>query len=1256
MSVSKAIVIAIMLSILSLNVKGLISQQKQLCLQQFTENHHNSILFLQETNLSPSTPMVRTIDFKFFLNPPVQPASGVAIAIKKQLLQETKILQHTSLVPGYLQGLHLEVKNHKYHFINVYMPHNAQLASMVINKIQQYLSTTSQDSIVVMSGDWNITLTKEDRKNCSEIRTQLANQIQVLLQQHNLIDVWRNFNPNKLQFTYRGLQSNFPMARLDRVYIKAKDMHLVNSAHIIPSFSDHDGVTMILNTIEKNYKTPYWKFDVELLKSNEYIQIVNNIITYYEQKEQEENSDIAQLWDKLKEEISVASQRFTKKLKNDSQENLKILTSTLNHIDKKEELSTSDHKLLLQIHKEISSVYNKTASHKLNLLESQVRQEANLASKFFLRIAKQSKPSATINELSIDGQIIANKTIIHAEVHKHFLNEFSSQNMPENINSESILYQDIPALSQHDSDKCEEIITQDEIKDSIKCAQLNRAPGLDGLPIEFYKFFWEKIKTLFTKMVQHFQQTGQLPNSMKKIVISPIPKPGDRTNLKNWRPIALINCDYKIISRIYGKRIAAVTPTLLSSDQSYCVPGRTIYNNLHLIRNVIRHANRNKLGLAVLALDQSGAFNKISHNYLEHLLKLHNFGPKLRRSVSALLNETKGFVKIGSLLLAPFLFKTGFRQGDPIAGPLYVLSFEPFLRLAEKMMTPSGIPIPNSNLKVKATAFADDVHFVITDDQDFEKITTAYTIYSQESGAQLNASKSKGLFCGSWKNRNDKPLDCHWTKDGLKILGVFLGNTPLYEEENWATLISKIKGTLNNWSQYVKLTSYIGRKIVCNQLAGSQLIHTLNILHPPAHFFQEVQRAMIDFIWQGKHWLHKNFVHASTDVGGVGLTHLEAKVNSLRLKLIQDIQNNFQSQESVFLYHHFNMSLYGNSTPQHFFMQQKNIIEMANLDNFYASVLKAWHSIEPTIDSTNFSLSVLRDLPLVGSNIVNTEEIKILPEWHNIGITKLGQLLTPQGDWTSLDLHNLSSPTQRRIGNNYIQIKNFFVNKISHEEQSPIHFKFLAQPSKEERLFPGTRKQYYSTSLHFYLKNPEVTGKPTWTDKVINWNAIYKYPTDRRDSDITWRLLHNALVTPRRLNLWKVISTGQCPWCNEEGNTMHMFLQCTQVKPLWNYVSSKIAIINRSTLPNYEQLLVGFPANNPASNLSNFMIVLAKSTIYRSYMNVVKQQNPPIPCYLKLYKRRLNYRLALEEHHSQVTGFYNKYEETFLINNALRRI
>ena len=79
----------------------------------------------------------------------------------------------------------------------------------------------------------------------------------------------------------------------------------------------------------------------------------------------------------------------------------------------------------------------------------------------------------------------------------------------------------------------------------------NKSPGIDGLTVEFFTQFWDILKTPFLKVVKSIQNEKQLSRSMRKGIISLFyKKKGDKTNLKNVRPISLLNVDYKIISSV----------------------------------------------------------------------------------------------------------------------------------------------------------------------------------------------------------------------------------------------------------------------------------------------------------------------------------------------------------------------------------------------------------------------------------------------------------------------------------------------------------------------------------------------------------------------------------------------------------------------------------------------------------------------------------------------------------------------------------
>lgn len=324
---------------------------------------------------------------------------------------------------------------------------------------------------------------------------------------------------------------------------------------------------------------------------------------------------------------------------------------------------------------------------------------------------------------------------------------------------------------------------------------------------------------------------------------------------------------------------------------------------------------------------------------------------------------------------------------------------------------------------------------------------------------------------------------------------------------------------------------------------------------------------------------------------------------------------------------------------------------MANLDPFYQSLLISWHTLNPEISNTSFPLKIIRSTPLYASKLVDEDKLKILEDWKKIGFKSLEDLMEPNGNWKTLQLPNENSTVKRRISYNYNKIKIYF-NTISHqtESQQPqkISYKFHDFEGKLI-VFPAPMKTTYLTSLHTFLQKPHITGKTIWLDKKINWASLHCYPTERKDSDISWRLLHNALVTPRKLNQWKIINASKCPWCDQDGNAMHMFFHCNKTTPLWNYVSRKIEIINKSSALTCEQALIGFPSTNPASKLSNYLLALAKSTIYRTYMNLIKEEDPPPPNYLNILERRIQYRLTLEEHHASLTKTENKFRERFLI-------
>uniref|UniRef100_A0A3P8YAM5 Reverse transcriptase domain-containing protein n=1 Tax=Esox lucius TaxID=8010 RepID=A0A3P8YAM5_ESOLU len=119
-------------------------------------------------------------------------------------------------------------------------------------------------------------------------------------------------------------------------------------------------------------------------------------------------------------------------------------------------------------------------------------------------------------------------------------------------------------LSDHQKEVIREVFTTSEIEAAIKAFPEKKAPGIDGLPIEFYSIFWPNIRPLFLEVVNSFVNQQKLPETMYLSTISVIPKPGRECNKpSDFRLISLINCDKKIITKVMNNRLAPILPSII---------------------------------------------------------------------------------------------------------------------------------------------------------------------------------------------------------------------------------------------------------------------------------------------------------------------------------------------------------------------------------------------------------------------------------------------------------------------------------------------------------------------------------------------------------------------------------------------------------------------------------------------------------------------------------------------------------------------
>ena len=216
----------------------------------------------------------------------------------------------------------------------------------------------------------------------------------------------------------------------------------------------------------------------------------------------------------------------------------------------------------------------------------------------------------------------------------------------------------------------------DKVHKALLGMAKGKSPGSDGLLAEFYVAFWDVLGPDFVEVLNASFDSGLLPFSQRVALISLVFKKGDRFLHKNWRPISLLNVDYKICSRTIAGKLLKVIHHVVARDQTRGVPHRFIGENVALLHDVVHYANEADLPLAILSLDQEKAFDRVDWPFLQSTLLRMGFGPSFIKWVALFYTDIRSSILINSYASRHFKPSRGVRQGCPLSPLLYVLTVE----------------------------------------------------------------------------------------------------------------------------------------------------------------------------------------------------------------------------------------------------------------------------------------------------------------------------------------------------------------------------------------------------------------------------------------------------------------------------------------------------------------------------------------------------------------------------------------------------
>ena len=287
------------------------------------------------------------------------------------------------------------------------------------------------------------------------------------------------------------------------------------------------------------------------------------------------------------------------------------------------------------------------------------------------------------------------------------------------------------------------VVSEEEVKVAVKHSAPGKAPGMDGLPVELYRRYMALFVPLLARVYTAVGQLGVLPFGFTTGVIVCFHKSGPRASLANYRPITLLNTDYRVLAKILARRLRPVQGALISPEQTAFLPGRNIGENVMLLQ-CMPHALPPSSTAVCVFLDFRKAYDTISRPFLYQLLAQAGLGGGFLAWVQLLLHDTRSCACVNGYVSERVGFAAGVRQGCPLAPQLYLFVAQAMLCLLKH----KGIGVTVGGRRVTATQFADDAQVFLESPAQIPALLGVLATFEQASGQGLNRSKTRVVLFG----------------------------------------------------------------------------------------------------------------------------------------------------------------------------------------------------------------------------------------------------------------------------------------------------------------------------------------------------------------------------------------------------------------------------------------------------------------------------------------------------------------------------
>lgn len=1197
------------LSIISLNVRGMINTAKRRKILIWLKRQNVDIAFLQETHCTKS----RTNCFKnswsglsYYGNTPSPHSKGVGILFKQNLNVEVhNICDDES---GRCLLLNVDIESKLFTLVNIYAPNDSNERGEFFKHVDQYINKNAHNmSDVVMAGDFNCCINYNDRSTHTHIADGSRVHLKNCILANNLFDVWTKYsNPTDNHYTWSDKVTS---SRLDYCFlsmntslnVKNIKLQTVITDQIGKRITDHKAIVMDCSITVPPRGPGYWKLNNSHLTDNEYCEGIKEIIS--KSSNDTTLSDLSKSikWDILKKRIKEYSIKFGIKKAKQRKDEIKKLEDEMSSLNNLSNICDTDVLKKESIQNRLYNMYSEISYGAQIRAKVDEISEVESNRKLFKNIEKARQTKNVIEKLKIGkNQEITNQDEILHEIGQFYSKLYTSQGKQgRDIKSFLNKINFNAKLSNIQKQELEETPTLDEITKILPKLKENKSPGLDGLSIEFYKKFWNELDILYFEMVKESWELEILPLSMRTSVLSTIHKGNERIYLKNYRPLSLSNCDYKIMAFVFSERLQLVISAIIHTDQVACIKNRYIGTNIRNLLDLYEYCEENNKPGAFLCADFEKAYDSIERDFLWEVLRKFNFGEHFIKWIQTMYAEPIFVVKNNSWLSRKYKMERGLRQGDPLSALLFIIVAEILSNMIRNEKDIKGILVGENEHKI--VQYADDVTFCVRDVKSIDKVVQTLEHFGIFSGLTLNVTKTKGIWLGELKDYGLR-VHCNiqWTGNPIKVLGIYIGHNKIKcAKLNWESKVDKITSVLQNWNK--RKISLFGKVEVIKLYALSKIVYQASVMAFPESELKRLKHVIFYYLWGRKDNVKRSTVINSKQDGGLSMIDIDKFLDSLKAVWIDRLFNIPGKWKDILRNSLEYIGITLDMLIKTSFMTNRSFPVIAQIPSFYQNVIVAFNKAKGVKQFERLTVHEKLQLPIWGCEYFKVNNTCLyFKGWIKEGIIYVKDLINENGEIKNdTELYKCNRVKHDILKEVYV-IKRYVIKRFKHVDVNIapyIKIKPLTHIIFENKLvqLKGIKSKIF---YNMFTKKQKRRGHmETIYSREFNfdnlqhlWENIYLQKVCNlyipKLCEFNFKILHNFLPCGLSLSKWKNISQYCCV-CGEIENIKHMLYECQRIKDLWG----KFSVILDLEI-KWKHIVCGFPKYSDSMIIRRYNLII----------------------------------------------------------------